>query len=188
MQTPIATLKSQLPNSGAKEGARIGASNAMDATLTGVGFKVEAADAGVQAVGPGVTEWKWDIEPTQAGRLPLHLVLTAFVKVNGSSYHYGVRTFDRTLQVQSVPVAWYTQLTRFLSSNWGWIAGVVGAFGAFGAFMRRRHRAQTEPDRDQPPHATGRPRSADKYPSGPKPPEKRSDKRRRRDRDHTGRR
>jgi hypothetical protein len=150
MQLPIATLRERLGVAGAQVGARILASNTMEAALTGLGFKIQDITVARQAVGPGLTEWKWEIEPTMAGRLTLHIAMTAFIELNGGQTDYGVRTFDRTLQVQSVPVAWPTRVTHFLSSNWVWIAGLVSLItGAIGWLLRSRKDDPREPERDE---------------------------------------
>ncbi|MDQ6744820.1 MAG: hypothetical protein M3Z27_02190 [Actinomycetota bacterium] len=169
MQIPVAKLRSRLGVAGAV-GARILASNMMEATLTGVAFKVQKITVSTQAVGPGVTEWKWEIEPIKAGRLPLHLAMTAFVELDGSQTTYNVRTFDRTLQVQSVPVAWYTKLTRFLSSNWAWIAGLIGLLaGAARWYSRRQQPEQPESNRDVDPRGDGRHGAREKHPESSDP-------------------
>jgi hypothetical protein len=122
----------------------------MEAALTGIGFKIQDITVARQAAGPGVTEWKWEIEPTMAGRLTLHVALTAFVVVNRAQANYGVRTFDRTLQVQSIPVAWTTRATHFLSGNWVWIAGLVSLItGVIGWFLRSRKDEQGESHGEQ---------------------------------------
>jgi hypothetical protein len=145
MRLSIASLRARLGPAGTQVGTRILASNTMEAALTGIGFKIQDITVARQAVGPGVTEWKWEIEPTMAGRLTLHIALTAFVVVNRAQAEYGVRTFDRTLQVQSIPVAWTTRVTHFLANNWVWIAGLVSLVtGAIGWFLRSRKDEQRE--------------------------------------------
>jgi hypothetical protein len=126
---PVGVLRSQLGSGGTRTQARILASNTMEATLTGLAFKIQDISAATQLVGPNVTDWDWEIEPVKAGRLQLHLAMTAFIDVNGQQNDYGVRTFDRTLQVQSVPVAWYTTVSHFLTNNWIWLAGIIGFLG-----------------------------------------------------------
>jgi hypothetical protein len=150
MQLPIASLRGRLGPAGAQVGAQILASNTMEAALTGIGFKIQEITVARQAVGSAVTEWKWEIEPAMAGRLTLHIALTAFVEVNRAPTDYGVRTFDRTLQVQSVPVGWPTRVTHFLSSNWVWIAGLISLItGTIGWFLRSRNDHRRESDREQ---------------------------------------
>ena len=150
MQLPITSLQARLGPAGAQVGAQILASNTMEAALTGIGFKIQDITVARQAVGSAVTEWKWEIEPTMPGRLTLHIALTAFVVVNHAQADYGVRTFDRTLQVQSVPVAWTTRAAHFLSSNWVWIAGLISLVtGAIGWFLRSRKDEQRESDLEQ---------------------------------------
>jgi hypothetical protein len=89
---PVSALRARLAAAGAPSGGQILASNTMEAALTGIGFKIEDITAAGQAVGSGATEWKWEIAPTMAGRLTLHLAMTAFVVLNGTRAEYGVRT------------------------------------------------------------------------------------------------
>ncbi len=150
MHVPVGVLRSQLGSGGARTGARILASNTMEATLTGLAFKIQDISAGTQLVGPGVTDWDWEIEPVKAGRLQLHLTMTAFLDVNGQQNDYGVRTFDRTLQVQSVPVVWYTTLPHFLTDNWIWVAGIIGFLGGAIRWLiasRQRFASRARPER-----------------------------------------
>jgi hypothetical protein len=163
----IDTLKSQLVHEAAQEGVQIQASATMEAALTGGAFKIQEITAPRQAVGAAVTEWKWEVEPTRAGRLPLHLALTAFVSVDGQEAQYGVRTFDRTLQVESVPVALPTRVADFLGENWAWIAGILGLLaGGAKALLswERRRPPAAKPTTDRAAPRRGR-RSVDPTPS-----------------------
>jgi hypothetical protein len=153
MRVPVDVLRSRLGNVGAKVGAQVLASNTMEASLTGVAFTIQDITAATQAVGPGITEWQWEIMPTRAGLLSLHLALTAFLSLNGTRTDYGVRTFDRTLQVQSVPVAWSTRLTHFLSNNWVWIAGVIAFLAAAVKWFLERQDERRRPGRSQGQHS-----------------------------------
>jgi hypothetical protein len=145
MHVPVDVLRAQLGDAGAQVGARILASNTMEATLTGLAFKIQDSSAATQLVGPDVTDWDWEIQPVRAGRLQLHLTMTAFLDVNGRQDDYGVRTFDRTLQVQSLPVLWYARLTHFLANNWVWIAGVIGFLGGAIRWLTRGRTQQIAP-------------------------------------------
>jgi hypothetical protein len=72
----------------------------MEATLTGTAFKIED----ITPTHRPSTAWKWEIEPTKAGKRLLHLTVTALVAVNGTDRRQAVRTFERILEVESVPV------------------------------------------------------------------------------------
>lgn len=146
----VGELRSQLSQPGERETARIRASDVMEANLTGLGFKIQAVSPRRQAVGGGVTTWRWQIEPTKTGRLRLHLTLTALIAVNEVATRipgdtkYAVRTFDRTLDVQGVPVAWHERLTDFVSANWQWlITTLLIPLGAWGISRWRNGRQGT---------------------------------------------
>ena len=62
----IEELQSQLRNVGRREGARIRASDVMEATLTGIDFEIRQITPKQQPVGAAVTEWKWQVRPTEA--------------------------------------------------------------------------------------------------------------------------
>lgn len=81
---PVRRLKRQLTELGERRGARIKASNRMEARLTGVGFRIEAVTPEVQAVaGRQNTEWRWEVEPTGTGTRRLHLTLSALNRRRG---------------------------------------------------------------------------------------------------------
>ena len=115
----ISRLQEQITALGRREGARIKASDAMEANLAGTGFKIEAITPAVQPVsGAGVTEWKWEVEPTRAGTRRLHLTLSAILDLEGKESLYTVRTFERTLEVR-VPLR--ERLSGFVGRNWQWL-------------------------------------------------------------------
>jgi hypothetical protein len=118
-EQPIDQLQEQLTELGEKEGEQIKVSDRMEARLSGLGFKIEAITPGVQLVsGEGITEWRWEIEPTKVGRRRLHLSLSALIDLRGSESTYTVRTFERSLDVR---VTWSERLSGFFSDNWKWL-------------------------------------------------------------------
>ena len=115
----IRRLQEQITALGRREGARIKASDEMEANLAGTGFKIEAITPAAQSVsGAGVTEWKWEVEPTKTGTRRLHLSLSAILDLEGKESLYTVRTFERTLEVQ-VPLR--ERLGGFVAGNWQWL-------------------------------------------------------------------
>lgn len=131
----IRTLQRQLTELGVRAGATIKASDSMEAHLSGSGFKIEAITPAVQlASGAGVTEWKWEVEPTKAGTRRLHLSLSALVDLKGKESAYTVRTFERTLEID-VPLR--ERLTGFVGTNWQWLWTAL-LIPACGWFLRRR--------------------------------------------------
>lgn len=143
-QRPISELQRDLTEVGDREGARIRASDVMEANLTGLGFKIEPVTPAEQLVrGDGQTEWKWDIEPTATGRQRLHLTLSAVLSVSTSDSpervaKYTVRTFKRTLNVKNVPVSPGDRATGFMSRNWQWLFSTLVIPIGLWALHRRR--------------------------------------------------
>jgi len=122
-QHSIKQLKKKVTELGNVDGARIKYSNRMEARLTGTGFEIEAVTPEIQAVGgPNITEWRWEVKPTETGDQRLHLTLTAMIVVKGTDTPYPVRTFDQTLEVN---VAWTTRISGFFKDNWQWLWAAI---------------------------------------------------------------
>ena len=118
-EQPIEQLQDQLTELGEKEGEQIKVSDRMEAQLSGLGFTIAAITPAVQPVsGQGVTEWKWEIEPTKVGTRRLHLTLSALIDLKGRESTYSIRTFERSLDVR---VTWSERLSGFFSDNWQWL-------------------------------------------------------------------
>jgi hypothetical protein len=116
---PVRRLKRQLTELGERRGARIKASNRMEARLTGVGFRIEAVTPEVQAVTRRQnTEWRWEVEPTGTGTRRLHLTLSALIDVEGTESPRTVRTFSQTLEVR---VTLLRRVSGFVGDNWQWL-------------------------------------------------------------------
>jgi hypothetical protein len=136
LQDSIDRLKEQISEVGEREGERVRITDEMEATLTGVDFKIEAVTPQRQAVSRrDVTRWKWEIEPTQTGVLRLHLTLTGFVEVAGERRARAIRTFEYTLVVR---VTWRDKVASFVEDNWQWLWTAILAPVAFWAIRRRR--------------------------------------------------
>ena len=144
---PISELQRRLTGLGVQVGVAVQASDVMEANLAGVDFKIEDITPQVQPVGRrGFTEWKWEVEPTEVGRRRLHLTLTALIEVNGEETEYAVRTFERTLTVESVPVAWPEEVTGFIGGNLPWLAPSIFIPGLVALYRRRQKRSDNETD------------------------------------------
>lgn len=123
LEQSVEDLRNAITAAGENEGARIRISNRMEARLTGPSFQITAITPEQQAItSKGVTEWKWEIKPTTAGRHRLHLTLSALFSVDGASAQRAIRTFDKTIEVQ---VTLAQQASEFLSNNWQWIWAAV---------------------------------------------------------------
>ena len=102
---PIRELKQKLTAFGEREGGQIRASDSMEADLTGAGFDIVPVTPTVQLVShEEMTEWKWEVTPTETGERRLHLALSALIDLGNSEKPYTVRTFERTLVV-NVPLS-----------------------------------------------------------------------------------
>ncbi|MET0887215.1 MAG: hypothetical protein ABWX92_12260 [Mycetocola sp.] len=122
-QHSIKQFKKKVTELGNADGAHIRYSDSMKAHLTGTGFEIEPVTEEIQAVsGQHITEWRWEVKPTETGDQRLHLTLTAIIVVKGSDKPYSVRTFDRTLDVS---VGWTTRLSGFFEDNWQWLWAAI---------------------------------------------------------------
>jgi Divergent InlB B-repeat domain len=134
-QKSIRELKEEITALGEKEGANIKVSDRMEARLTGLGFEIEAVTPETQGIsGQDVTEWKWEIEPTETGTQRLHLTLTALIEVDGEASPRTVRTFERMLVVD---VALSTRVSEFVGDNWQWLWTAI-LIPVAGWLVRRR--------------------------------------------------
>jgi len=135
----IRQLKKKLSEIGVKHGARIRASNRMEAHLVGSGFTIEALRPEVQFVtGLAPTEWKWDVEATKPGTHHLTLTVSAFIDLEGESTPLLAKTFDKTLTVE---VTLSERVSRFVSGNWQWLwlaIGVPLATWLYAVYKRKR--------------------------------------------------
>ncbi len=137
----VRALKRRLEAQDRHVGAQIRASAVMEATLTGTAFKIEDITPTQQATTARVTRWKWEIEPTKTGRRLLHLTVTALVAVNGTDRRQAVRTFERILEVESVPVSTPAKVAGWFGDNWQWIFTTL--LIPVGAWMIRRRPRRT---------------------------------------------
>lgn len=118
-QRPIEDLQEMIAEAGGKEGARIRISSQMQAHLAGSGFRIEPITPEAQRIsGTEVTEWKWEVKPTEEGNQTLYLTLSALLSVEGERIPRAVRTFERTIDVN---VTWPMRLSGFATNNWQWL-------------------------------------------------------------------
>lgn len=108
---------------GEKEGARIRVSDRMEARLSGPNFAITAITPEIQAVSRNdVTEWKWEVKPSNDGRQYLHLTLSALLSVDGTSTPRAIRTFDKVIEVE---IGWHQRVGSFFEKNWQWLWAAV---------------------------------------------------------------
>lgn len=131
-------LKQKIVAEGQKESARIRISNLMEARLSGLGFEIEAITSEIQAVSADqITEWRWEIRPTQPGEQQLHLTLSALIYLDDQSMPRTIRTFD---QIIDVNVTLSQRISSFISDNWQWAVTVL-LIPIAGWIIRKRRRS-----------------------------------------------
>jgi hypothetical protein len=112
-------LKQSITAAGDKLGAKIKVSNRMEARLTGYQFQITKVTPEVQAVSRNEqTEWKWEIEPKEAGRHNLYLTINALLEIDGQSTPRSIKTFDKQIEVHVTTTQW---AKRFFEKNWQWL-------------------------------------------------------------------
>ncbi len=134
----IEELKARIPGADAKEGATVRISAAMEARLTGTAFQINSITHERQAVSASqVTEWKWEVRPTDTGKQYLYLSLTAILDVNGSFTPRTIETFERTIEVR---VTGWRRFTRMFLRNWEWLwTLVIVPLSAVAWYLWNRH-------------------------------------------------
>ncbi len=119
IERSIEELEEEIEELGETEGATIRVSDVMIADLSGLGFAIEEITQSTQVVaGEGITDWRWNIAPTETGSRRLHLTLSALISVNGSERPYTIQTFEAELTVR---VSWPERVSGFVGENWQWL-------------------------------------------------------------------
>lgn len=119
LKAPLDDLKRMIEAAGEKEGARIRVANRMEARLSGPDFSITAITPEMQAVSHNdITEWKWEVKPSDKGNHNLHLTLSAILSVEDESTPRAIRTFDKIITVE---VSWLQRIDSFWKKNWQWI-------------------------------------------------------------------
>jgi hypothetical protein len=136
LEESIDELKRAIEGAGSREGAQIAVAERMEARLSGANFRITAVTPEEQALtSTGRTEWRWEVQPTLAGEHPLHLSLSAVLRVDGASTRRSIRTFDKTIVVQ---VTLARQAADFVGNNWQWLWAVLVVPVAGWLWRRRR--------------------------------------------------
>lgn len=105
-----------LSDEGEKHSANIKISKEMEATLTGQGFDISVIGKEIQPISLKTpTEWKWEVKAKEPGVKYLHLVISAFVEINGKQLQKPIKTFDREIVVK---VNWIEKTQSFVEENW----------------------------------------------------------------------
>lgn len=119
VEEDIKVLVSKVRAEGQKVGARIRVAPRMEARLTGRNLQITAITPEEQAVSQKqITQWKWQITPTTAGKQTLHLTLSALLTIEGQTTPRVLRTFDQDIVVN---VSLTQHAKRFVQGNWQWI-------------------------------------------------------------------
>jgi hypothetical protein len=118
-QKSMEDLKGMIAAEGEKKGARIRLSNQMQAKLSGSNFKITPIGSETQAIsGTEVTEWNWEVIPTEAGDQRLHLTLSVVLSVEGERTPRTLQSIERTIDVS---VTWSQWLSASVATNWQWL-------------------------------------------------------------------
>ncbi len=122
-KSSIKDLQRQLSGVGKREGARIRASNRMEAILSGPAFEITPTTPQTQAVSSQhTTRWMWRVEPTEPGEQTLHLRVYAQVDINGQGVPTEVKTFDRAIEVN---VTMGQRVRMFMQEHWEWLVATI---------------------------------------------------------------
>lgn len=143
LATPVEALTMMLDAVGKREGARIRASNRMEAHLSGPQFDITPVTPEVQAVSrEEITKWEWNVMPKAGGRHSLHLVLNALLTVDGENTPRTVRTFQREIVVE---VSWGQRAVAVLDKHgqWLWGAVLIPVLGWAWRLCRSRNKADS---------------------------------------------
>ena len=118
----IAEVKKQVVETGKVESSRIQISDSMEAILTGSNeaFSITQVPPARRPIsGIEDTVWRWDVRAIKPGRQRLHVVLNAFVKVDGVESPHPVKEFD---QEYDIFVPWQQKpFFAFVGNNWQWL-------------------------------------------------------------------
>jgi hypothetical protein len=118
----IEEVKKEVVETGRVESSRIQISNSMEAILTGSdeAFSITQVPPQRRPIsGTEDTVWRWDVRAIKPGRQRLHVVLNAFVKVDGVESPHPVREFDREYEIF---VPWKQKpFFAFVRNNWQWL-------------------------------------------------------------------
>jgi len=118
----IEEVKKEVVETGRVESSRIQISNSMEAILTGSNeaFSITQVPPQRRPIsGTEDTVWRWDVRAIKPGRQRLHVVLNAFVKVDGVESPHPVREFDREYEIF---VPWQQKpFFAFVRNNWQWL-------------------------------------------------------------------
>lgn len=133
-----ADLSRGLPSEGhATEHDVIAVSTSMKVQLFGEpNFDIKPLDDTEQLVtNKGFTEWAFMVVPLRAGKLPLHVRITAIVRAAGIEKTKDFPVKDEIIQVRVSPTA---AIGSFVSKNWQWLWSTILVPIALWLWNRRR--------------------------------------------------
>jgi len=110
---------------GEKESATIKYSARMQAKLIGENkraFEITPITPDIQAISTiiDITTWKWDVTPLEEGKQYLHLVLSAFLNIEGKETSLQIKTFDKKIKVE---ISMLNRVSEFIRQSWKWLLG-----------------------------------------------------------------
>lgn len=107
-----------------KDSASVLYSTKMQASIIGENkqaFEITDITPSEQAISSiSTTTWQWDIVPIQSGVHYFHIVLIAFIQVDGKELRFPIKTFDQKIMVN---VSASDEILNFIEANWKWLLG-----------------------------------------------------------------
>lgn len=139
-------LRQAIRAQGPIETARVQVSPYLEASLAGVGFRIEPITPSQQLLSSQQrTQWRWNLEPTKAESLELTLTLSAIFTVDGHQSTRAIQTFSRTITVD-VPMT--HRVSDFVASNKELLLTLLVFPAAAWTYRRYVKRDKTPPSGD----------------------------------------
>jgi hypothetical protein len=118
---PAEELSGLIEGEGPVQTRSLKVSDYMEATLYGENFTVTNPTQRKLVSKSGVTEWRWDVTPTKAGKQKLHLILNAIVNYADGEKPLEIRSFHEAIEVNVTIGQRLTMIASAIGSNMGWL-------------------------------------------------------------------
>lgn len=115
--------RTKVPTRGELKSHQVRLSDRMEISLSGTGLQIAEITPGIQAIAPnGMTEWKWNIEPSRPGVQLLQLTTNIIAKVEGADLPRTILTNSEEIRVDS---SWAQRFGEFVAGNWQWLWAAI---------------------------------------------------------------
>ncbi|MGD9562162.1 MAG: hypothetical protein AB7F88_08070 [Pyrinomonadaceae bacterium] len=118
----VEELKKRVTGDGPIQGSEAQVSDYMEATLYGDNFLITNATQRKLVSNKGVTEWRWDVTPTKAGKQRLHMSLSAIVNYKDGEKALEIETFHEVIAVNVTLSQRLYAFGNVIGSHLQWIA------------------------------------------------------------------